>query len=100
MFYFLFFQLFEAIVEENDLSDEQKARISKKLGEADKVIYDSSGINYTHYFPPSYLLFLDMILPHFLGVFNFLELLNFSEVQLPVFSSILTCCFYGIAVSS
>jgi len=33
----LFFQLFEAIVEENDISDEQKARISKKLGEADKV---------------------------------------------------------------
>jgi replication factor C subunit 2/4 len=29
--------LFEAIVEENDISDEQKARISKKLGEADKV---------------------------------------------------------------
>nr|KYP69951.1 Replication factor C subunit 4 [Cajanus cajan] len=31
-------QLLEAIVEENDISDEQKARISKKLGEADKFI--------------------------------------------------------------
>jgi len=37
--------LFEAIVEENDISDEQKARISKKLGEADKVTYDPLGIN-------------------------------------------------------
>lgn len=38
--WFFFLQLFEAIVEENDISDEQKARISKKLGEADKVTYD------------------------------------------------------------
>ncbi|KAG5031410.1 hypothetical protein JHK82_015020 [Glycine max] len=35
-------QLFEAIVEENDLSDEQKARISKKLGEADKCLVDGA----------------------------------------------------------
>lgn len=34
-----FFQLFEAILED-DISDEQKARISKKLGEADKVTSD------------------------------------------------------------
>ncbi|GAB4845108.1 hypothetical protein Ancab_038513 [Ancistrocladus abbreviatus] len=30
-------QLFDVIVEANDISDEQKARICKKLGEADKV---------------------------------------------------------------
>ncbi|KAK2451758.1 Subunit of heteropentameric Replication factor C (RF-C) [Trifolium repens] len=35
-------QLFEAIVEENDISDEQKARISKKLGEADKCLVDGA----------------------------------------------------------
>ncbi|KAK7353215.1 hypothetical protein VNO80_18656 [Phaseolus coccineus] len=35
-------QLFEAIVEENDISDEQKARISKKLGEADKCLIDGA----------------------------------------------------------
>lgn len=31
-------QLFDLIVEAEDISDEQKARICKKLGEADKVI--------------------------------------------------------------
>ncbi|XP_045815931.1 replication factor C subunit 2 [Trifolium pratense] len=35
-------QLFEAIVEEKDISDEQKARISKKLGEADKCLVDGA----------------------------------------------------------
>ncbi|KAJ1382547.1 hypothetical protein SESBI_44152 [Sesbania bispinosa] len=35
-------QLFEAIVEENDISDEQKARICKKLGEADKCLVDGA----------------------------------------------------------
>ncbi|KAL9313640.1 hypothetical protein ACSQ67_019092 [Phaseolus vulgaris] len=35
-------QLFEAIVEDNDISDEQKARISKKLGEADKCLVDGA----------------------------------------------------------
>ncbi|XP_020213520.1 replication factor C subunit 2 isoform X1 [Cajanus cajan] len=35
-------QLLEAIVEENDISDEQKARISKKLGEADKCLVDGA----------------------------------------------------------
>ncbi|KAL3026356.1 hypothetical protein AAZX31_04G227000 [Glycine max] len=35
-------QLFESIVEDNDLSDEQKARISKKLGEADKCLVDGA----------------------------------------------------------
>ncbi|XP_028787792.1 replication factor C subunit 2 [Neltuma alba] len=35
-------QLFEAIVEAGDISDEQKARISKKLGEADKCLVDGA----------------------------------------------------------
>ncbi|KAF7816827.1 replication factor C subunit 2 [Senna tora] len=35
-------QLFEAIVETDDISDEQKARISKKLGEADKCLVDGA----------------------------------------------------------
>ncbi|KAK4275771.1 hypothetical protein QN277_018799 [Acacia crassicarpa] len=35
-------QLFEAIVEADDISDEQKARISKKLGEADKCLVDGA----------------------------------------------------------
>ena len=33
----LMLQLFDLIVEADDISDEQKARICKKLGEADKV---------------------------------------------------------------
>ncbi|XP_054789056.1 replication factor C subunit 2-like isoform X2 [Prosopis cineraria] len=33
-----YLQLFEAIVEADDISDEQKARISKKLAEADKLL--------------------------------------------------------------
>jgi replication factor C subunit 2/4 len=33
-----FFQILEVIVEADDISDEQKARICKKLAEADKVI--------------------------------------------------------------
>ncbi|XP_057528092.1 replication factor C subunit 2 [Amaranthus tricolor] len=35
-------QLFDIIVEANDLSDEQKARIFKKLGEADKCLVDGA----------------------------------------------------------
>ncbi|KAI4307241.1 hypothetical protein L6164_030448 [Bauhinia variegata] len=35
-------QLLEAIVEADDISDEQKARISKKLGEADKFLVDGA----------------------------------------------------------
>ena len=40
-FLFLKIQLLEAIIEADDLSDEQKARICKKLGEVDKVLRDS-----------------------------------------------------------
>lgn len=32
-----FVQIFEVVVEDNDLQDEQKAKICKKLAEADKV---------------------------------------------------------------
>lgn len=35
-------QLFDLIVEENDISDEQKARICQKLGEADKCLVDGA----------------------------------------------------------
>ncbi|KAF7829811.1 replication factor C subunit 2 [Senna tora] len=35
-------QLFEAIVEADDISDEQKARITMKLGEADKCLVDGA----------------------------------------------------------
>jgi hypothetical protein len=34
-----FFQVLEVIVEADDISDEQKARICKKLAEADKVTH-------------------------------------------------------------
>lgn len=33
------FQLFDMVVEADDISDEQKARICKKLGETDKVSF-------------------------------------------------------------
>lgn len=56
--YFSCFQLFDVIVEADDLSDEQKARICRKLGEADKVTLQ--GIAYSC----------------FLGLFAFLSRVN------------------------
>lgn len=38
----MFSQLFDIIVEADDLSDEQKARICRKLGEADKCLVDGA----------------------------------------------------------
>ncbi|KAF6146985.1 hypothetical protein GIB67_036704 [Kingdonia uniflora] len=35
-------QLFDVVIEENDLSDEQKARICKKMGESDKRLIDGA----------------------------------------------------------
>ncbi|GAB2213907.1 hypothetical protein Droror1_Dr00018232 [Drosera rotundifolia] len=35
-------QLFDVIVEDNDISDEQKAQICKKLGEVDKCLVDGA----------------------------------------------------------
>uniref|UniRef100_A0A7N2MKP6 AAA+ ATPase domain-containing protein n=1 Tax=Quercus lobata TaxID=97700 RepID=A0A7N2MKP6_QUELO len=38
----MLFQLLEVVVEADDISDEQKARICKKLGEADKCLVDGA----------------------------------------------------------
>ncbi|KAF9599833.1 hypothetical protein IFM89_001779 [Coptis chinensis] len=38
----MFSQLFEVVVESNDILDEQKARICRKLGEADKCLIDGA----------------------------------------------------------
>ncbi|KAF5193504.1 Replication factor c subunit, partial [Thalictrum thalictroides] len=38
----MFLQLMEVIVEANDITDKQKARICSKLGEADKCLIDGA----------------------------------------------------------